>query len=66
MNYASVVWVFFAVISVVWYFVHGRKFFTGPPVASDANPIVEGKGTLTDDDGELAVDPETKQPMKVQ
>ncbi|RYP44228.1 hypothetical protein DL768_009292 [Monosporascus sp. mg162] len=32
MNYASVVFAGFASISVIWYFVWGRKHFTGPPV----------------------------------
>lgn len=35
MNYASVVFVFFASISVLWYIVSGRKNFTGPPVPAD-------------------------------
>jgi hypothetical protein len=30
MSYASVVFVFFAMISLVWYIVHGRHNFTGP------------------------------------
>ena len=32
MNYASVVFVAFALISVVWYFVWGRRNFSGPAV----------------------------------
>ncbi|CAF4047470.1 unnamed protein product [Adineta steineri] len=32
MNYASVLFVFFGGISVLWYIVWGRKHFTGPPV----------------------------------
>lgn len=31
MNYTSVVFCGFAAISVAWYYVHGRKVFTGPP-----------------------------------
>lgn len=38
MNYASVVFAGFATISVVWYFVRGRKSFTGPPVPQDVAP----------------------------
>lgn len=38
MNYASVVFAGFATISVVWYFVRGRKVFTGPPVPQDVAP----------------------------
>ncbi len=34
MNYASVLFVFFAGVSVLWYVVWGRKYFTGPPVSS--------------------------------
>ncbi|KAG8168296.1 hypothetical protein KVR01_003985 [Diaporthe batatas] len=32
MNYASVVFAGFAAISMVWYFVWGRKHFAGPPI----------------------------------
>lgn len=35
MNYASVVFAFFAAASVVWYVVSGRKNFKGPPVSVD-------------------------------
>lgn len=38
MNYASVVFAGFATISVVWYFIRGRKDFTGPPVPQDVEP----------------------------
>lgn len=38
MNYASVVFAGFALISVVWYFVRGRNDFTGPPVPTDVAP----------------------------
>ncbi|KAF2688763.1 amino acid permease-like protein [Lentithecium fluviatile CBS 122367] len=38
MNYASVVFAGFATISVAWYFVRGRKDFTGPPVPQDVAP----------------------------
>ncbi|PSN67812.1 amino acid permease-like protein [Corynespora cassiicola Philippines] len=38
MNYASVVFAGFATISVVWYFIRGRKDFTGPPVPMDVAP----------------------------
>jgi amino acid transporter len=38
MNYASVVFAGFAMISVIWYFVRGRKDFTGPPVPVDVAP----------------------------
>lgn len=34
MNYASVVFVFFASISLLWYVIRGRKEFSGPPVVS--------------------------------
>jgi amino acid permease (GABA permease) len=33
MNYASVLFVFFAGVSVLWYIVWGRTHFTGPPVS---------------------------------
>lgn len=31
MNYASVVWVGFGVIAAVWYLIHARKVYKGPP-----------------------------------
>ena len=34
MNYASVVWVGFGVLAAIWYVVHARKVYQGPP-ASD-------------------------------
>lgn len=55
MNYASVVFAGFATISVVWYFVHGRKDFTGPPVPKDADPddmgVRKGSGLIEAEDG---------------
>lgn len=52
MNYASVVFTGFATISVIWYFVRGRKEFKGPPVvrgdAGKGGEVIvvdeEGKG----------------------
>lgn len=41
-NYASVVFAGFATISIAWYFIRGRKTFTGPPVPKDANPTLDG------------------------
>lgn len=38
MNYASVVFAGFASISIFWYFIRGRKDFTGPPVPVDVAP----------------------------
>lgn len=35
MNYASVVFTFFASVAFVWYFVYARKNFKGPPVHVD-------------------------------
>ncbi|GAB7364984.1 hypothetical protein MBLNU230_g5767t1 [Neophaeotheca triangularis] len=43
MNYASVVFAGFAAISVSWYFIRGRKHFTGPPVVQDDGPVVKGQ-----------------------
>jgi amino acid transporter len=42
MNYASVVFAGFASISVVWYFIRGRKEFTGPPIPKDVDPLDVG------------------------
>ena len=41
MNYASVVFAGFAIISIIWYFIHGRKGFNGPPVPQDVEPEEE-------------------------
>ena len=38
-DYASVVFAGFTVISAGWYFIRGRKAFTGPPVVSDATNV---------------------------
>jgi hypothetical protein len=54
-NYASVVFAGFATISVVWYFVSGRKNFTGPPVVQDADPTIDGKDVSSTGDGELGL-----------
>lgn len=45
MNYASVVFAGFALVSVGWYLVYARKHFTGPPLAGsdDGNEVVLGK-----------------------
>lgn len=41
MNYASVVFAGFATISIIWYFIRGRKGFNGPPVPQDVEPEEE-------------------------
>lgn len=51
MNYASVVFAGFAMVSVGWYFARARRDFKGPPVL--ANAVVE-------DDGVVVVVPEAK------
>ncbi|KAH8786603.1 polyamine transporter TPO5 [Hyaloscypha finlandica] len=43
MNYASVVFMGFASISVIWYIIRGRKAFTGPPVPADVEPEHDGE-----------------------
>jgi hypothetical protein len=53
MNYASCVFAGFALISVVWYFIRGRKAFTGPPVPADADVssdvgVVKGQAVDSD------------------
>lgn len=53
MNYASVVFASFASISIAWYFIRGRKAFTGPPVVQDLDPVV--KGQAVDVDGEMGM-----------
>lgn len=50
MNYASVILVGFALISLAWYFIRGRKDFHGPPVIEDADSmdvgVVQGQSVL--------------------
>jgi amino acid transporter len=59
MNYASVVFAGFAAISVIWYFVRGRKAFSGPPVEPDVTPDdVDVGGTL----GRVTADTESPSP----
>ena len=41
MNYASVVFAGFATISIIWYFIRGRKGFNDPPVPQDVEPEEE-------------------------
>lgn len=43
LDYASVVFAGFTVISAAWYFIRGRKSFTGPPIDSDIEPVVAGE-----------------------
>ncbi len=46
MNYASVVFMFFAVVSAVWYFAYAKDHFTGPgsmDLEGEA-PVVGGTG----------------------
>jgi amino acid permease (GABA permease) len=55
MNYASVVFAGFGAISVIWYFVRGRKDFQGPPVPADTDPkhvgVVRGSSVVHDTEG---------------
>jgi len=44
MNYASVVFVGFGVISAVWYLINGRRHYSGPPISEgswEQDPRVE-------------------------
>ena len=43
MNYASAVFAGFALISIFWYVIRGRKNFTGPPVPSDVEIEHDGQ-----------------------
>ncbi|KAL5121504.1 hypothetical protein ACEQ8H_000576 [Pleosporales sp. CAS-2024a] len=60
MNYASVVFAGFAAISIMWYFVRGRKNFTGPPVPHDVAPgeevAVAGLALQNSQDGGMGDD----------
>lgn len=57
MNYASVVFAGFALISVVWYFIYARKEFKGPPIVADGfvGEDTESPGVVA---GKAAVDEE--------
>lgn len=63
MNYASVVFAAFASISVLWYFIRGRKSFSGPPVQSDMPPeevgVVAGR-TVTGEENFPEMDSKEK------
>ncbi|KAF2742169.1 polyamine transporter TPO5 [Sporormia fimetaria CBS 119925] len=64
MNYASVVFAGFAGISVVWYFVRGRRGFKGPPVPREDGDG-EGEAVAVDGTGEKKLDEgETKRVEK--
>lgn len=41
MNYASVVFMFFAGVATLWYLVWGKKNFRGP-VLDDVQPVLKG------------------------
>ncbi len=60
MNYASVVFMGFALVSVVWYIVRGRKEFTGPPVPVDVEREDEGQAVVGGD----LVNGKTKEMMR--
>lgn len=54
MNYASVVFVGFALMSFLWYIVFARKNFSGPPVSKeihDGIPRQEGRDVISAEDG---------------
>ncbi|RDB17717.1 Choline transport protein [Hypsizygus marmoreus] len=46
MNYASVVFVGFGVISGVWYLIDGRHHYAGPPIPEDPNHSEKDAGSL--------------------
>lgn len=56
MNYASAVFAGFASISMIWYFVWGRKHFTGPPQAELSTRVV---GVVNAQDPEAAAHKDT-------
>ncbi|KIV86539.1 hypothetical protein PV11_02142 [Exophiala sideris] len=67
MNYASVVFTFFAAVSVVWYLVYARKYFTGPPIADIE--VVKGavnEGVSPDVEDSSGVLGETAAPNKAE
>ncbi|KAI3614804.1 hypothetical protein WG66_003353 [Moniliophthora roreri] len=53
MNYASVVFVGFGVISAGWYLISGRYHYAGPPQPffDEPGPVKEGVNSLSDDSG---------------
>ncbi|KAL4780904.1 amino acid transporter [Aspergillus varians] len=61
MNYASVVIAAFAIVSVVWYMISGRKHFSGPPVRGNIDSsgavVLEGREYEPEDPIKLAAMP---------
>ncbi|KAI6099974.1 hypothetical protein EV401DRAFT_2032709, partial [Pisolithus croceorrhizus] len=45
MNYASVVFIGFAIISAVWYMINGRYHYSGPPVPCDMSSAQSPRST---------------------
>lgn len=45
MNYASVVFIGFAIISAVWYTINGRYHYSGPPVPGDMSSAQSPRST---------------------
>ena len=68
MNYASVVFAGFASISVLWYFIHGRKSFSGPPVQSDMPPeevgVMAGRTVTGEEDSPVMGSKEKQMAME--
>ncbi|KAJ9494072.1 hypothetical protein H2202_010500 [Exophiala xenobiotica] len=65
MNYASVVFTFFAMVSVVWYLVYARKHFKGPPIANiDGVRGAVSMGVASDVEDSSGVLGETEEPKK--
>ncbi len=56
----------FAAISMIWYFVHGRRNFTGPPVPKDQDPTMLQGAVVDDDERVLDADPEMRKVPKVE
>ena len=55
----------FAAISVVWYFIHGRRNFTGPPVPQDDGPMIQG-AVVDDSERNLAGETEVQKVPKME
>jgi hypothetical protein len=55
----------FASISIAWYFIRGRKDFTGPPVVPNADPTLKGEPAYDGSDESFGEDVEAKAASKI-
>jgi amino acid transporter len=64
MNYASAVFAGFALVSMVWYIIRGRKNFNGPPVPADVEPEQDGQ-VVGGEIGRVVTAAESEKPLGI-